>query len=92
VREARLVEDPARRVEHHRDGPAEVVVVTEIAEEYYELLEGDLAREYHLQQQEETGRTKITPGYFWTVDESETDSGDVETSVDRQAELPFNNE
>ncbi|QCC51446.1 DNA sulfur modification protein DndD [Halapricum salinum] len=65
---------------------------TEITEEYYNILENDIANEYHLQQQEETGRTEITPGYFWTTDERDTGDNEVETAVEQQAELPFNND
>jgi len=39
---------------------------TEVTLDRYEQLRGALAAEYHLQAYEAEGRTKISPGYFWT--------------------------
>lgn len=65
---------------------------TEITEVYHDILQEDIAHEYHLQQEVQTGRTQVTPGYFWTADETDADSDELETAVERQAELPFNND
>jgi DNA sulfur modification protein DndD len=39
---------------------------TEITRERYEQLRDDLAAEYYLEAHETEGRTKVSPGYFWT--------------------------
>jgi DNA sulfur modification protein DndD len=63
---------------------------TEITEEYYDLLQEDIAHEYLLEQDSNTGETHISPGYFWSQS-ADTPDTDV-THVEQQSQLPFNNE
>lgn len=65
---------------------------TEITEEYYDLLKDDLANEYHLQQDEETGQTTVTPGYFHTQDQSDAAQTGEDLTMERQATLPPNDD
>ena len=65
---------------------------TEITKEYHRMLSEAIANEYHLSQEEATGQTKITEGYFWSADNDSTESDSIDTEVEPQAELPFDND
>jgi len=65
---------------------------TEITEEYHAMLSKSISNEYHLTQQPDTGQTRIREGYFWSADTEMTEGDEIESAVDQQAELPFNNE
>lgn len=65
---------------------------TEITKQYHAMLSESISNEYHLTQQPATGQTKIREGYFWSADTNSTESDELESSIDQQAELPFNNE
>lgn len=65
---------------------------TEITEEYHDMIEGSISNEYLLQQQEGTGRTEITEGYFWSEDTKSDESDKVDSTLEQQSELPSNND
>lgn len=64
---------------------------TEITEQYYDILEDNIAKEYQLEQQESTGQTEIIPGYFWTDRDELSDDRD-ESTPRGQARLPLDND
>jgi DNA sulfur modification protein DndD len=65
---------------------------TEITEEYHETLSESISNEYHLSQQEATGQTEITEGYFWSADNESTENNSIDTEVEQQSEIPFDND
>jgi DNA sulfur modification protein DndD len=54
---------------------------TEITDEYRDVLEDDLAAEYHLEYDEGDGRTSVSPGYFWTDPDDAVQDRGVEQDV-----------
>ncbi|QSX01105.1 DNA sulfur modification protein DndD [Haloterrigena alkaliphila] len=67
---------------------------TEITQEFYEILEEDIAAEYHLTYDEEMGQTHVEPGYFWSDGPDDVlRNDDIEIDTDHQIQLEgFNNE
>ncbi|WP_306058583.1 DNA sulfur modification protein DndD [Natronococcus wangiae] len=67
---------------------------TEITQEYYDILEEDIAAEYHLIYDEKMGQTHVEPGYFWSDGSDDMLHGnDIEIDTDHQVQLEgFNNE
>lgn len=65
---------------------------TEITEERYEELRDQIAAEYHLVADEESGRTEVSPGYFWTAPDNAIQgpgmtSSETTVQYDKQAHL-----
>ncbi|WP_254824322.1 DNA sulfur modification protein DndD [Haloglomus halophilum] len=65
---------------------------TEITEERYNELRDRIAAEYHLEADEETGQTDVSPGYFWTAPSNAIQgpgmtSSESSVQYDKQAHL-----
>lgn len=59
---------------------------TEVTLDRYEQLRGALAAEYHLQAYPAEGRTKISPGYFWTAPDDAVQGSSTVNNVNGQYE------